>query len=1107
MKTDLIQKLSSFGVQLTVVDGNLKVNAPKGALTSDLIEEIKTNKPYLINLISSGSHISKAPIQDNYAVTPSQKRLWALSNFEGGNVAYNMSNVMEFIGVFDQDKFLKAFEILIQRHESLRTYFQQNAHGELRQFVVDFDALEFDINYQDISEESTTRQEQIIQKYNSHAFNLSNAPLLKVDILQVEKDKYILIVNVHHIVSDGWSMEVLSNELVQLYNGLLSDSIPTLVDLPIQYKDYATWLAGDEQIQALKQSEDYWLNKFSGELPVLDLPTVKKRPQIKTYNGSSFEFEFSKELYASLTKFTREQDASLFMGVMAGLNGLFSRYTDKEDIVLGTAIAGRQHPSLEGQIGLYLNTLAVRTQFQKAKGFQALMDVQKTTLIDAYKHQSYPFDALIDQLDVKRDISRSVLFDIMVIFQNQKDIANTGKREFNGMTICPHKTTKTTSQFDMSFSFVEEESALKVVVDYNTDIYDQAFIKRALHHLENFIIQGVQKPVLPIELLDYLSVTEKLELCEEFNGSTVSYNEEMTIVDLFQQQVFVQSDAIAITFGDKKISYKELDERSNQLANYLLMHNDFENEHRIGIQLERSEWLIISMLAALKIGAAYVPLDPSFPADRLTFMIEDSDCKVVITDTMLLDFEHQEMSSELSKIAIRPEDLAYVIYTSGSTGKPKGVMLTHKNAVSFFNNLDTNFGLKNYKVVAASANTVFDISVFEIFGSLCTGRTMVLFSKEEVLSPNLFVERCERSKVEILQLTPSRFNQILDKLLARSLKHLKVMLLGGEAFPKYILENSDVFSHIEVVNAYGPTETTIYSTNCKIHDVNQQGIGKPLDNEEIYILSDKLQLQPTMIVGEMCIAGDGLARGYINRESLTSEKFIEHPFKKGKRLYKTGDLARWLPDGNIEFVGRKDDQVKLNGYRIELGEIEQVLLQNDDITTAVVNVLENSNGEMELFAFIITNKSQDVTTLRSYLLNYLPKYMVPTQYVEIDELPLTTNGKLDKKSLIALSGQVLSSNVEYIAPRNELEEQLVHIWEEVLRKDQIGVEDDFFDLGGHSLKAVTMLSKVNNLFQLNIDFTSIFKLRSVSQLAQLITNILWDKEEKIGERIVEKVRI
>lgn len=1106
MNLDLINRLSANKVKLTVVEGNLKVNAPKGALTKELLEEIKNNKPYLISLLSSTyEKIPVAPVQENYPVTSAQKRFWILSQFGENNAAYNIATELEFHGHLDEKLFAKAFNLLIERHESLRTFFQEDANGELKQYIKPVEEITFNIEIEDVTASAEAKEAAVLAHY-THAFKLSEAPLFNVRVLKFDTDKYILLFNMHHIIGDGWSMEIVAREVIQLYNLLLQNVATRLPKLSIQYKDYAVWLAREKQQKQLASEKNYWKEKFAGDIPSLDFPSVQTRPQIKSYNGAICEHQFSKNFHASLTTFTKQLGASLFMGLMAGINGVFYRYTNSADITLGTVVAGRSHADLENQVGLFLNALAVRTQFDATTKFETLVQLQKETLLEAYKHQALPFDVVVDKLDLPKDLSRSPLFDFMVILQNQRSITNNESNTLDGITVKKYKKERKFSQYDMTFSFTESEANLGLSVEYNTDIYTEVFVKALISHIERFIQNGIQSPEKAISAIPYVSEEEIKQLTIKNNTTFKAYDATKTIVDIFQEVVAKSPNKIALETAEVQLTYAELNQKSDALAAYLIVNHAIALEDKIGVQLARTEWLIISLLAVLKTGAAYVPIDPDFPSDRISYIQTDSNCKVTITEDFLESFQNEKLNSTLPQIELSASNLSYVIYTSGSTGKPKGVMIEHKNAVSFLENIEAQFQFKNYDTIAATTNVVFDISFLEIFGALCTGRKMVLFSEKQLISPDEFIKTIQQHQIEVVQTTPSRFSLLWEGMLAADLPSLKVLLIGGEAFPEALFKNKEAFQGIEIINVYGPTEATVWSTYLEINKSAALHIGKPLQNEQAYILSDDLQVKPQWIVGELCIAGDGVGRGYLNREALSVEKFIENPFKKGERLYKTGDLARWLPNGNIDFIGRKDDQVKLNGYRIELGEIEHKLLAKSEIKATVVHIHEEASGIKELIAYIIADSEINITEIRKFLLGELPKYMIPNHFVQLETFPLSASGKLDKKRL-PKPNQSSRAATKYVAPRNEMEEKIVAIWETILDKTNIGVFDDFMELGGQSIKIIKMINEINKEFEVIIDTSDFYKLLTIDDLVVEIENQIWQAQTLDATEVVDRITI
>ncbi|MFK7748978.1 MAG: amino acid adenylation domain-containing protein [Kordia sp.] len=1104
LKKTLLHTLNFHNVKLNVVNGQLKVNAPKGALTTDLLEQIKSNKDYLINLLTSNKNIPKAVEQESYPVTPAQKRLWIMSNFDGGNQAYNITNELELTGNFNTELFSKAFQSLVAKYESLRTYFKQTEAGELRQYIASVKAMNTTVEVHDVSEQPTGKAELITAHYQ-HTFDLSKAPLFKLQVVKTGAENFLVLFNLHHIIGDGWSLELISKELVAMYNQLVEGKTIETENTAIQYKDYAVWLQEDKQQEKLVASKDYWLKRFE-TVPTLEIPTVKKRPTIKTYNGATLSHQFSTGLYANVQAYCKAQGVTTFMTLMAGINGVFYRYTNASDIVIGTTVAGREHPDVENQIGLFINSLPIRTTFNGAEGFKALINTQKETLVDAYKHQSYPFDELVAQLDMQMELSRSALFDVMVILQNQKSVISNTVEMAGDIALTPYKKEKKYSQFDITFSFIETNENLQLNIDYNTDIYTSAFIQNLIQHLDQFIKNGIADDKVPLYAIDYLTFDEKQELTKGFNTTSTAYDQTQTLVSLFQNMVKNESGGIALVAGDVRYTYQEVDEISDRLATFLLAEYNVTTDDRIGIQLQRDEWLPISLLAILKTGTPYVPVDPNFPQDRKDYIIANSNCALMIDETVIEKFKNYKNKPTVQKPTVQPSDTCYVIYTSGSTGKPKGVMLSHQNVTSFLANAETNLGFGGSNRVAATTNVVFDISVLEIFGALCSGRTLVLFSYDELMSSELFLEKLKTEAIEVLQLTPSRFSLLADQISKRNFPTLKTILIGGEPFSKSVFENKNKYKGIKLLNVYGPTETTIWSTVSEIHEANSLHVGKPLANEEVFILSDHLQVQPKWLTGELCISGDGVAQGYLNRDELTAEKFIPHPYKENERLYKTGDVARWIDNGNIELLGRKDDQIKWNGYRIELGEIESAIRRFTSVENVVV-LLNATGTQKQLTAYVVANTVVTASELRDFLRTILPQYMLPSHYVQLEKLPLNASGKIDRKALQKIQPQEAVEDTQYEAPRNELEQTLATIWETAFERDTIGIHHNFFDLGGHSLLAIKIISEIQKQLNIQVELTDLLLEPTIEKLAESIEDKSWQRQAVQEELVSDRMTI
>ncbi|MGZ4040918.1 MAG: amino acid adenylation domain-containing protein, partial [Bacteroidia bacterium] len=1091
---EFLAELVRKNIHIAVDKGELSVKFPKNKVDKILVEEIKSRKRDILEYLNK-LHVYEylnIPVVDkaaSYPLSNVQRRLWVLSQFEESAASYNMPASI----VLEKNIDIKSFEIAlasaIDRHEILRTVFREAEPGEIRQWILAGEAVGFKLDYRDFrsEEDKEERVNDYIAADSYKAFDLEKGPLFRAALLQVEEARYVFYYNMHHIISDGWSMEVLRRDVFACYEAHRKNTQPQLKELRIQYKDYSAWQLNQLQEETFKTHKDYWLKKLSGDLPLLNLPATKQRPRIKTNNGNGLSTYLDAATTAQLKKYSEANGGSLFMSLLATWNVLLYRYTSQTDLIIGTPVAGREHEDLEDQIGCYLNTLALRNEINPAESFNAFYKEIKNNALESYSHQMYPFDRLVEELNLQRDISRSAVFDVMLTLQNAGE--NTGtvkikKEEINEVTDLGYSASK----FDIDISVQETEHHLLLQIIYNTDVYEKEMIERLINHYKQLLKVLLENPEETISQIDYLSEEEKQEQLLTFNSTKADYPTGKTIVDLFEEQAAKNPNNIAVVFEEKELSYKTLNEVSNQLAHYLQKNYKIKPDDLISIKQDRSEWMIISILAVLKAGGAYVPIDPEFPQERIDYIESDTKCKVCIDEKELSEFKETQKRYAKKKVVspLTPTNLANVIYTSGSTGKPKGVMVEHASHVSFISNLDPQFGFGKVQKIAGTTNLTFDISSLEILGSLCTGKELVFLSNEELRDPGKFMDTIERSEVEVLQLTPSRLSQICsgNRKLPNS---IRTVLVGGEELNEFLYQQLKNES-FESINVYGPTETTIWSSCLKIKSSTKVSIGSPLVNEQIYILNEANKLQAIGVTGEICIGGTGLARGYLNQEEHTKEKFIENPFKKGERIYRTGDLGRWTKDGNIEFVGRKDDQVKIRGYRIELGEIEHVLLKHKQIEEAVVLAKANQHNEKELVAYITSKQEQNASELRNYLKEILPEYMLPAYFVQLEALPLNTSGKTDKKALPDPREMSLKSGSEYTAPRNDAEEKLVKIWEEILQRKHIGIRDDFFVLGGHSLKAVRLSNEYVKEFSVKIPLKDLFAHTTIEQHATLINN-------------------
>jgi len=1029
--------------------------------------------------------IPQTEIKPYYPLTTSQHRIWVLSQLEGGNLAYNMPGAVRLKGDLDISKFEEAFKLLIKRHEILRTNFKVNESGEIHQYIKGENVFEFNLLEKNLTNQTKEEIEKVLEEEHATAFNLEEGLLLRAMLLKTDNQEYIFSLTMHHIISDGWSMELLISEVISPYNNLVQNKPYDLPELEIQYKDYAVWLASELTKKDYKVSEKYWLSQFQGNLPVLDFPSFKNRPKVQTYNGKILNHTFSKSFLEKLKTFSKSKDATLFMTLMSGVNTILYRYTNQNDIIAGTPIAGREHPDLEGQIGLYLNTLAIRSKIEEANSFLDVLEHQKETLLSAYEHQIYPFDELVNKLNIPRDTSRSVLFDVMVVLQNQAQLHSIKTdNNLEGIQVEEYEVNRSTSQFDISFTFAETDE-LELSIEYNTDIYDDFLIERMFVHFENLMSKAIDNPKDSVLSIEYITDKEKKQLLEEFNNTKVDYPKDKTIVDLFEEQVKKTPNNIAVVFEGKQLTYKELNEQSNQLSQYLRDIYTIQPDDLIGIKLDRSEQLLAAIFGILKSGAAYVPIDVNYPQERINYIEKDSNCKVVIDEKELEKFKavkNKYTTKNLQKIT-NPNHLAYVIYTSGTTGNPKGVMVEHRNVSNLISWFSEKFDISESTVSLQLTDISFDPSIEDVFSTLTLGGCYHIISKEILLDNALLRQYLESNGITILNYVPT----FLDELLSNypKINSVKTIISGGEALSEQIKKNL-LEKGYYLYNNYGPTEITVDALSSKVSS-DSVTLGKPIANAQVYVVSKELLIQPMGVVGELVISGLGVARGYLNQLELSKEKFMPNPFVKGERMYLSGDMACWLPNGELKYLGRTDSQVKIRGNRIELEEIENTIVQFSDAIQQVILDVKETGKEKELVAYYVSKSEIDKSELREFLQARLPSYMVPSYYMVLDTMPLTPNGKVNKKALPEITPEALIQK-DYVAPRNKIEKQLVEIWQGVLGIERIGITDNFFELGGHSLKITKLRSLVNRKFNTAISFNDFFIESTIKDQSLKIEN-------------------
>ncbi len=1032
-----------------------------------------------------------------YPLSSGQKRLFALRQLEGENTTYNIPSVMIIEGELDKERFQKAFEELIKRHDAFRTSFEI-IDGEFVQKIMD--EIEFTI----ISLEAQESElEQIVQDF-IRPFDLSKAPLMRVALVKLEQ-KHLLMIDIHHIISDGVSMTIFIRDLISLYVG------KELSELKLQYKDFSVWQNKLFESGDILKQEEYWQETFSGEIPVLTLPTDYQRPYVMNYEGETIEFALGEELTAKLDKLAEANDATLYMTTLAVFNILLAKYSGQEDIVVGSPIAGRRHDDLENIIGMFINTLAMRNYPKSQKTFADFLAEVKENALQGYENQDYQFEMLIDKLNVQRDLSRNPLFDVMFILQNMQESNQMTDLELN---LVPYNYDYNISKFDLTLTMVPATKH-QLTLEYSTSLFNRKTIERMIEHFINILKIVVVNPEIKISEIMMFSDEQRSQLLYKFNDTELDYHKEKTIHQLFEEQVRKAPEKTALTFEDTEMSYAAFNERANQLA-HKLRQKGLQRDQIVGLIVTRSLDMMVGIMGILKAGGAYLPIDPEYPEERVKYMLEDSDAKILLTQSHLKDLvsfegeilyldnvEHFE-DCEISNLenVNDSNDCAYVIYTSGSTGKPKGVQIQHCSVHNFIEGMTSKINFASDKTIVTLTTISFDIFVLETLLPLSKGLKVVIANEEEQRISEKFNDLLLKHNADMIQTTPSRMKLFLeDEAHLNGLNNLSEILLGGEALLPTILEKVKLFTKAKIYNMYGPTETTVWSTFKDVTDTDLITIGKPIANTRIYILDKDLKLVPEKVFGELYIAGDGLARGYLNRPELTQERFIPDPFVSEERMYKTGDLASWLADGEIEFIGRTDSQIKIRGYRIELGEIEKQLTNISFVKEAAVIVRGDSEEYQSLYAYVVADEEFTVTQLRAKLAKSLPVYMIPSYFVSLEEMPLTPNGKINRKVLALLEGKV-DTGIEYLEPKTDVEKTLAKVWSEVLGVEKIGVRDIFFVLGGDSIKAIQISARLQKAgLQLNV--RDLFQYPTIELLANYVKPTKQKAEQGVVSGMVE----
>lgn len=947
----------------------------------------------------------------------------------------------------------------------------------------------------DLRETPVSDQEGVARKIAiavaQRPFDLTANPLLRVKLLQLDETDYVLLLNLHHIISDGWSIGVLVRELGVIYTAFTEGKPSPLPDLPIQYADFAHWQREYLQGEVLESHLSYWRQQLK-DLPVLNLPIAHPHPTVPSYQGATQLLDLSPSLTASLEALSDQAGVSLFMTLLAAFQTLLYRYTSQTDIVVGSPIANRNRTELEGLIGFFVNSLVLRTDISGNPTFWELLERVRDLTLAAYAHQDLPFEKLVEELRPIRDSSRNPLFQVVFALQNTP----VEVLKLPGLTLSLFPFETGTARFDLEFHVCKYLDTLKCTVVYSTDLFEPATITRMLGHFQTILAGIVANPGQQVANLPLLTAEERHQLLVTWNNTGANYARDICFHQLFEAQVEQTPDAVALAFQDQQLTYRVLNQRANQLAHYLQTLGVVPSV-LVGLCVDRSPEMIVGILGILKAGGAYVPLDPDYPGDRLSFMLADAQVKILVTQRSCLnclsnqplqvicldrDWKAISQQSQLNPSShVTADNLAYAIYTSGSTGKPKGVLVQHRGLSNLAEAQKPTFNLQPESRILQFASLSFDASIFEIIMALANGASLYLAPKESLLPGAGLLQFLRDNAITHATLPPA----VLSILPSENLPALHTVISAGEACSGKIVERWAACR--QFFNAYGVTEATVWTTVARLTpSCSKPAIGRPILNSQVYILDANLQPVPIGVTGEIYIGGDGVAQGYLNRSELTAQRFIH---KQGNRLYKTGDLARYRSDGNIEFVGRIDDQVKLRGFRIELGEVETVLRQHPAIQEAVVTLREDSPDNKRLVACVVPTHKQTVNPddLRSFLRARLPNHLIPSAFVLLDTLPLTPNGKVDRTALP--TPNKVNSELEkiFVAPRTTTEQTLAKIWADVLNLERVGIYENFFDLGGDSFLAMRLVERVQQQFEQELPLFNLFLAPTVEQLAKTLS--------------------
>ena len=1047
--------------------------------------------------ISLKEVLSKSKIKngtDNIIIAPlsfSQQQMWVIDQMQPGNHAYNLPVGFLLEGNLNVEILEKSFNEIIRRHDTLRTTFglidnqpKQIIHPECFIKIKTISLLSYSNEELEIRLNNSIREEVI------QPFDLTKLPLIRVIIFKLSKDENIFLLNIHHIITDGWSTSILFRELSELYNNYLNGNAEKLPDLPIQYTDYVNWQLQKSWNPSYDAQLEYWKNQLSGDLPTLNL-SHKQRSPVQSLNGSNEYFFLPEDLIQKIQAIGIKKGCSFFMSMLAVFQVFLNKYTGIDDIIIGTPLSNRPRKIDESLIGNFLNIVALRNNLSNCPDYTSLLQRSQKITLEALKNHDLPFETVVEHLISERDLSRNPVFQVMlqVLPKYSFELPNLIISHFN-FDLCY-------SQFDLSLHLYQVEGGYNCRFEYNTDLFDREFIKRMVSNFKKIISEIITDPLRNLKEYSIISEDEIRHL-DSWNKTDTLFSEEKCFHQLFEEQAAKRYDQIAVKYSNDYLRYGELNSRANKLANYLIKKG-VQKGSTVGIIIDRSINMLIGLLSVMKAGAAYIPLDPSFPKDRLKYIVEDSGINILLTEkklkTLVSTFEissiyidsewgiiNKEEEKDI-KLAQSTSDLMYIIYTSGSTGNPKGVMIKHGAVNNFLQSMKKHPGFNESDSLLAVTTVSFDIAGLELYLPLISGGCVVIADKAETIDGKALLNLIEKHNITVMQATPSTWKIMIDAGW-KNTPGLK-MLCGGEAFSKDLADKM-LERGGELWNMYGPTETTIWSSVKKIERSDSKIlVGHPIANTKFYVVDKNLSRVPIGVVGELLIGGKGLAEGYFNREDLTRSKFIENSIDSDGYLYRTGDLVKYHSDGNIEFLGRNDFQVKIRGFRIELGEIETRLLEFENIKEAVVIVNESRSNEKKLSAYLILKKKDkiDINSLIAFLKEKVPDYMVPSFYIELDKFPLTPNGKIDRKALPEPEENIIIKDETKFHYSDGFEKEVAIIWKDILEIKKISNTDNFFAIGGTSLLAIRLINKLSERFDIDLPLSIIFDSPTISKLS------------------------